>query len=126
MPALQNFPIAAGDNLNVTFHLDPADGISLVNATVNWRAYSQTSGSVTSLVPIIVKSTGSPGDIVIAASPPDTFVVSLVIEDTISLLGNYYHSATTVDAGGNPATIVAGIMTVTASPINANLEGSSP
>ena len=123
MPALQNFSIASGDNLDVTFKLDPDDGISLVNATVNWRAYSQTSGSTFSMVPVITKATDSPGGVVIDTSPPDTFVVTLEAADTINLLGNYYHSAQTVDVGGNVATIVAGIMTVTASPINANLEG---
>ncbi len=115
---LSNFSIASGDDLDKPFQIDAADGISLVGASIAWRVYDQTSGSVSSLVPIIVKSTDSPdGGISIPTSPA---------ADTISLLGNYYHSAQVVDSGGKVTTVFSGIMTVTASPINANLEGSSP
>jgi hypothetical protein len=124
MPALQNFSIAAGDDLSVTFNLDPTDGISLDGATVNWRAYDQTSGSVTSFVPVIAKATGS--GITIPTSPANEFVVRIEAADSIPLLGNYYHTAQLVDVGGNTATICAGIMTVTAAPINYNFEGDSP
>jgi hypothetical protein len=114
MPAIQDFSVPQGDDMDVIFNLDPADQISLSGATVTWAAFAQNFAVPTTLASggeVILKL--SPGAITIYPSPL-SFVVHLYAADTASLPpGNYYHEAEIQDVNGNRATVTQGMMAVT-------------
>ena len=110
MPVIQNFSVAAGDDLEINFVLDADTPIDLDGADIYWNVYEQAYGIPNSDVePVIAKT---PSDITIG-SPADNFTVFLTEEDTEDLLRNYYHEAHVVDVNGNTTTVTIGIMTVT-------------
>jgi hypothetical protein len=118
MPIIQNFSVAAGDDLDINFVLDPNSGLDLTGADIYWNVYEQAYGIPdSSTPPVIVKST--PADITIG-SPADNFTVTLIETDTENLLRNYYHEAHVVDVNGNTSTVTVGIMTVTQTEIRSS------
>lgn len=117
MPVVQDFPVPAGDAMDVTFTLDPSDGISLEGATVIWQAYAAEFGVPLPSPILISKSSNEEGEfgpqIDILPSPADQFVVHLYETDTGLPPGNYYHEAEIIDASENHATVCQGTMTIT-------------
>jgi hypothetical protein len=116
MPAIQDFSVPQGDDMDVVFNLDPTDQISLTGATVTWAAFEQNFAVPTSLASggeVILKASTALGQITILPSPLQ-FIVHLASADTISLPpGNYYHEAAIQDVNGNRATVTQGMMAVT-------------
>jgi len=55
MTVIQDFPLPANNDMDVTFTIDPTDNISLVGATVEWRAWASAFG-VPSGDPLITKA----------------------------------------------------------------------
>jgi hypothetical protein len=110
--AIQDFPIPATDAMDVTFVLDPTDGISLNGAAITWCVYTMADAVVDISDGPIITKTSVESEITITPSP-EIFVVHMLPSDTQGLLGNYYHEARVLDFNGNPATVVKGVMTVT-------------
>lgn len=109
---IQNFSVPAGDSVDINFDIDPDDGVSLVGATIYWRAYEQQFGQpLPGVDPVIEKYT----DHGLQVTDPEAqkFTVELDRTDTIDLLRNYYHEATIRDPNDNWVTVTLGIMTVT-------------
>jgi hypothetical protein len=110
-PLIQNFSVAAGNAVPITFDVGP-DGVNtLTDCTIVWKVYNQAFGEPNG-DPIISKTSPSDG-IEIVDPIYQVFEVDLVKADTLELLGNYYHEATVIDALGNESTPTVGIMTVT-------------
>lgn len=112
MPTIQNFSIPANDDVDINFDVDPDDGASLVGSTIYWRAYEQEFGlPVSGVDPVLTKVL----DDGIQITDPDAgqFVVTILADDTVDLLRNYYHEARIKDTDGNWVTVTTGIMTVT-------------
>lgn len=121
---IQDFSVPVGNALDVTFQLDPADGIGLSGAEVLWRAYVAVF-AVPSAVPSIVKTSGASDSFgeeitVVESPPPGSFTVHLRDADTVDLpVGNYYHEAAVLEAGGALSTVFRGTLTVTLAEIGA-------
>jgi hypothetical protein len=113
---IQDFSVPASNDMDVTFILDPADGISLTDAQVLWSAYGASFAAPVPLPVLIVKDSnviGPDGTEITIVESPETFVVHLFSDDTALAPGNYYHEAEVIDASGNHATVCQGSMTVT-------------
>jgi hypothetical protein len=116
MPAIQDFPVPAGDAMDVTFTVDSSDGISLAGAHVLWQAYGAAFAVPLRSPVLILKDsdlTDSNGPEITVIPSPEQFVVHLSEEDTALAPGNYYHEAEVIDASGNHATVCQGTMTIT-------------
>jgi len=116
MPTVvQDFSIPAGNALDVTFQLDPADGLDLSGAEVVWRAFA-SSFAVPTGDPLLSKSSGmsdSYGEEITVVESPASFTVHLRDADTVALpTGNYYHEAAVIETGGSLTTVFRGSMTV--------------
>ena len=105
----QNFSIPAGYNEVITFDIDPAVTPSLQDTTIWWRVYEE-SIAIPFGNPIIVKSSNDGS--VIGLDSPLSFTVQMYSHDTITLLRNYYHEATILNALGETIGGSFGIMTV--------------
>ncbi len=117
MPKRQNFAVPSNNDALIDVDVaTEVSGETLANATVEWSVYPQLHGVVTDTTPIISKTSASPGGgISIPTSPDMTFIIDLSATDTITLLGNYYHEATIIDALGDRDTVMYGQMCVTQS-----------
>jgi hypothetical protein len=116
MAKIQDFSVARGDDLDVTFVMDPTDNIDLVGATLTLAAYAEAFGVVDPTTLVVLKSSAT-GGITIIESPGE-YVVHLTNHDITWLGGNYYHESEVEDAGGNHATVCQGTMAVTVALIN--------
>ena len=113
MPPIQDFSIPLGDDMNVVFNLDPAGDISLTGAAVTWQVYAMNFTMPDVTQQLIAKDSSGLGGVTID-DVAGQFTVHLVAADTSALMiGNYYHEAEVVDAGGNHATVCQGGMAVT-------------
>lgn len=104
----QNFTIPAGYNEVITFDVDPAVTLSLVDTTIWWRVYEEDFGIRVAGLPAIIEKIGAGLD------SPLSFSVQLVTADTLELLRNYYHEASILNATNQVIGGSFGIMTVTA------------
>lgn len=106
----QNFSVPGGDStsFNILLGASFPSGFP-VGWAAEWRAWDETYGNPTG-VPVITK--GLSGGIDFLESPP-TLTIILAGNDTVALLGNYYHEATLVAPGGARSTVASGILTVT-------------
>lgn len=112
MPVIQNFSVPAGDDVPVTFVMDPGSGIDINTAEARWRAFQQENGvPLPATSPILDKTSLSGGGIELVPSPLG-FIVTFAGADTVDMLRNYYHEAEVTDAAGH-STLTVGIMTVT-------------
>jgi hypothetical protein len=116
MAKIQDFPVARGDDLDVTFVMDPTDNITLTNATVTWAAYAEAFAIPDPTMMVISKSSANGGITVLES--PGQYIVHLINHDLMGLGGNYYHETEIVDEGGNHATVCQGTMTVTTALLN--------
>jgi hypothetical protein len=113
----QNFSIPAGYNEVITFDVNPAVTPTLVDTTIVWRVYPEMFGipnfGAPGTPPIIEKSSAStpPADIV-GIDSPLSFTVQMHTADTLTMLRNYYHEASILDAAGEIIGGSWGIMTV--------------
>lgn len=109
----QNFSVYANNDTDVTIDIDPDDNITLVGATIIWRAYEQEFGQpVAGVDPVVQKDNGVGGTIVVIDPVTQTLKIPLTKADTVGLLRNYAHEATVTDTDGNTVTVANGIMTV--------------
>jgi hypothetical protein len=75
--------------------------------------YSQQFGQpVADEDPVIEKSNGDGGTIVVTNPDTQTLTVPLEYDDTVGLLRNYYHEMTVEDPTRGRITVANGIMTV--------------
>jgi hypothetical protein len=105
----QNFAIPAGYNEIITFDVNPAVVLSLVDTVIWWRVYNEAFGIPVG-DPILSKS--SDDGSIIGYDSPLQFTVQMYSHDTIDLLRNYYHEATIKNAQGETLGGSFGIMTV--------------
>lgn len=112
MPLIQNFSVAAGDEMIVNIDVDPDEGFTLLNCEIFWNVYQQEHGVPKLDVDPIIEKTLHDG-IDVTNPTASQFAVTLTESDTISLLRNYYHEVTIIDGDGNRTTPTVGIMTVT-------------
>jgi hypothetical protein len=109
----QNFSVYAGNNVDITIDIDPDDEVTLVGAVITWSVYPQAFGQpVAGEDPVIEKSNGVGGTIVVTDPDTQTLSIPLEEEDTIELLRNYYHECTVEDESRGLITVAHGIMTV--------------
>jgi hypothetical protein len=109
----QNFSVYAGNNFNITLDIDPDDDVTLVGATILWRAYVQEFGQpVAGLDPVISKDNGVGGTVVVTDPVLQKLQIPLVHDDTVNLLRNYYHEATVIDPDRGEITVANGIITI--------------
>lgn len=109
----QNFSVYANANTTITLDIDPDDAITLVGSTIVWNVYEQVLGQpIAGADPVIQKSNGVGGTIVVTDPDLQILTIPLVPSDTSSLLRNYYHEATVVDPDRGNIPVANGIMTV--------------
>lgn len=104
----QNFSVYAGNPTNVVIDVDP-DTIGLDSSEIIWRAYEQEFGQPVDGEDAVIEKNGPSTDGGILITDPDEkkITITLLEDDTVDRLRNYYHEAT-IDG----VTIAHGIMTV--------------
>jgi len=110
-PLIQNFSVPAGDAIDVNFDVDPdAELETLLGTTPYWVVYEQVFGVPTG-DPIIKKVL----DNGLQITDPELlkFTAALSYNDTVDLLGNYYHEAFVIDGNDDHVSVTVGTMCVT-------------
>jgi hypothetical protein len=117
MTAVQDFPIPQGDDMDVTFALDPTDNISLANGPdIVFQVLESEFGVVVPLLPPLISKDTHGGGVAVLDPPSLGYVVHLQAADIAPLPpGNYYHQSVIFDANGQRATVCQGSMCVTQS-----------
>jgi hypothetical protein len=109
-PKIQNFSLAAGDDLTFFVDVGPDENATLEGADLTWRAFPQSHG-----IPaddfVIEKGIGN--GIVIINEAAQQLSITLEHDDTLGLLGNYYHELRVEDLNGAQSTATVGMMTIT-------------
>lgn len=110
MPSIENFTIQAGDDITLKFDVSPDEGVSLAGSTIRWWA-ARSAYSKPDKINIMKSSAVGDG---ITIDDPDalTFSVALDREDTLNLIGDFYHEAKVTDPAGNFVTVTKGTMTI--------------
>lgn len=110
-PKIQNFSLAAGDDLTFFVDIGPDEDATLAGADLHWRVFPQSHGIPDYTAALIEKSIGA--GLVIINEAAQQISITLDHDDTVGLLGNYYHELVNEDVEGKQSTPTVGIMTLT-------------